>query len=444
MRLTAARSAPWAFRVLISPMTLLERSRGRRRSLLIYLYALFITIAAVLCWRAASLRGLPDVGDPFDVAAFASSAEVRDDVNSAVLYREASARLIFHDSSGVPLMDSVDWSKANPRIRAWLDRNRTALALWRRATRRPKALWCVPDSVQITTPLSTQHDLVAFAKLALLEGSRLEQEGRPSEAAELYGGILRSSAHAGQASGFRAHFISTGILRFSSGRILSWAADHRVDAAAVRAVLGDAEAADAMLAPPSTMLKAEYITLRNELDSPWSNWDGSLAGFVWYHRLPLAKPVRLFLRREPERSKRVARLAFANWLAYCDRPSPPPLSSGSLRLYQVDATAPAVVQALSRDEIEAWFESTTWARLLMSRMSGAVVGQAGGERTIIGSLEISLAERCYRLDHYGASPRKLGALVGPYLARLPEGYSADEAAVGDGASEVGGLNARGR
>ena len=48
-------------------------------------------IPAAWLWWAAQLWGLPDIGDPFDVASFHAQT-IPDDRNAFVLYRQAAAR----------------------------------------------------------------------------------------------------------------------------------------------------------------------------------------------------------------------------------------------------------------------------------------------------------------------------------------------------------------
>jgi hypothetical protein len=431
---TPVQRSPLPYRLLISPLTLLERTRGRKRSLLILLYVLILAISGVLLWRAASLRGLPDVGDPFDIGAFSRSSEVPDEQNAAILYRQAGARLKEFKNAGIRFDKMLDWDTADEPVRVWSTENHEALEIWLKASRQPRALWVAPETWKISTLDGGIQDISPFTRLALLEGSRRAHAGNPSAAAELYGGILRSTAHFGMSAGAMPRYRASGSLRSSIGRILDWSSDPRVEIAALRRVLDDAVASDAMTSPPSEMLKVEYLTLRNELDSASSDWrvdpevrygEPALMHYYWYNYVPGSVPVGLFMRHEPERSRRVARLLFANWLSYCDRPAPPPAAPTRVWLYQVDATAPPSTRALPPEEIEVWFKSTTWTRLLVSDMSRAVAF-ARGQQTILRSLQITLAERCYQREHGGKLPGRLGDLVGPYLQQLPDGYSADD------------------
>jgi hypothetical protein len=54
----------------------LEQARGRWRLLQLMVYVVILAVAGVHLWRLMSLRGLPDIGDPFDAAAFRRSAEI--------------------------------------------------------------------------------------------------------------------------------------------------------------------------------------------------------------------------------------------------------------------------------------------------------------------------------------------------------------------------------
>lgn len=87
---TATRKRIRPIDVLLSPLRLLERLRGRRRVLLLIVYLMLGLVAAFFAWWATSLNDLPDVGDPFDVAAFIKSSRVHESENAFVLYKEAA------------------------------------------------------------------------------------------------------------------------------------------------------------------------------------------------------------------------------------------------------------------------------------------------------------------------------------------------------------------
>jgi hypothetical protein len=444
---TPTRPPTPPLRWLLAPLLWLERARGRRRLALALLYLAILAVAGLFAWWALSLRGLPDVGDPFDVAAF-GTVRLPDDQNAFVLYRQAVAQLKranIRMSSGRNT-PSDDWATADDAMRRWVLDNREALATWLRATRRPDALLVQPGQMTIATNLDVVQALRDFARLALLEGSRRAQAGDPSAAAELYAALLRSSRHAGMHGAVIQRLIGAAILRLAVHRVTAWAEDPRVNAEALRRVLADAIAAEAMTPPTSEIFKVEYLALRNELDRPGPVSAGALREFQagsalgefqdWTAYLPGGMPLRLFLLREPERSRRVVRLLFANWLAYVDRPpaqrqpaaiaapgARPALNPFPFPFYQGDPDAPASSRALSPQELGRWFGTTIYARLLLPALESAR-SAAGGDRGQLRTLQVILAEQLYRRDHGGAAPKSLGALVGRYVPALPEGYTA--------------------
>ena len=78
-------------------------------------------------WRGASLLGLPDVGDPFDVAAF-RGFRVPEDQDAILLLRQAQAKLSRMPGLPNTVMRAgpvVGWSKSAPELREWVMANRS-------------------------------------------------------------------------------------------------------------------------------------------------------------------------------------------------------------------------------------------------------------------------------------------------------------------------------
>ena len=94
-RLRAAAAAFPTFRVpgRAVPLVLPEPAAGLDRGVV-----LLAMIAAPPLWWSMQLLGLPDIGDPFDVAAFRAFT-IPDDRNAFVLYRQAADRLKPWDAS---------------------------------------------------------------------------------------------------------------------------------------------------------------------------------------------------------------------------------------------------------------------------------------------------------------------------------------------------------
>lgn len=422
---------PWPARIAMAPFHWVERARGRWRFALLALYALILAALGLLAWRAGSLRGLPDVGDPFDTAEFA--VDVPDDRNAFVLYRQASAALRRLEPAEAAAMaprawDETEWSRADPALKDYVGRNREALAIWLRGSERPDAQLVDPLTMTIQTRLAEAQELRDFARIAVLEASRLRDEGDLEGAWALYRGVLRASRHVGTRGSAIQGLIGMAMARYASEAVLSWAGDPRVDPGLLRRALEDVREADAMTRPTSEWVKVEYLIVRNSLLSPAiTGRELELQGQVSTREidhLPGAARLEWFLKREPERSLRLVRLIYANWLSQIDRP--PPLRSPivkfpeGLEVYDVGPSAPPGARALPPAELAAWFGSTRLTREYMPAI-GNLQGALDGDRRVLGSLTVSLAELLYEREH-GKPPATLGALVGPYLDRLPEGY----------------------
>jgi hypothetical protein len=408
-------------RVLTAPLTLLERTKGRKRSLLLTLYFAMVSIAGFFVWRAQSLRDLPDIGDPFDVRA-ASYFHVPDDENAYVLYRQACQRLKALPEPAFAKL-TTDWTAAEPAARAWVDQNQEATELFRRGSDRPKALYLQPGDLTFETPINVSQDMRTLCRLALLEGSRREAEGDVDGAWVWYRAALRASRHVSAHGVIVQGLIGTAMLAQTSSRVVGWAENPRVSAATLRRAAADVKACEAMTRPFSELLKSEYMSLIKGLNRPDKYLDDLRTDdTTWYHHSPTWIQSDQFVHREPERSLRLTRLVFANWLAHVDEPASdrPPISRSVPAVF---VSAQRRRAELSPEELALWLASTTMARNFLPAVQHAYKS-VDRDRRYWGALEVTLAEQLYRRE-YGAGPRTLGELVGPFLDRLPEGFSAD-------------------
>jgi hypothetical protein len=394
---------------------------------------------ALLTWWTTTLTGLPDVGDPFDVAAF--ERPISDDSNAFVLYKQAVAIL-----PNEPADLTGDWGQAGPAERQWLEASREALETWRRGTERPDALDVSPVGATFETKLEAAQKLRAFARLALLQGSKLEIDGDVEGALVWYLALLRSSRHCGRRGFFIERHIGIAMNNLVSTRLTHWAADPEADARMLRKALDAAYAAEEATPPTSDGLKAEYISFLHSLDDPElmlrihdsistpNAAGGSVTHYGGGWRSSLTRVKRRALN-EPERSRRVIRLVFANWLAYCDRPSVQRPSrvranpSSGLNshakalladLYVVDATAPEPARSLPPEKVAAWYGTTIDAEMALPAFFN-VERAIARERSVQGNLLVALANELHKREH-GKYPEHVEELVGPYLKALPEGH----------------------
>jgi hypothetical protein len=398
------------------------RPSRRRRIAATAALALLALLVAALAWNATSLRGLPDIGDPFDVQAFIGP-KVRDEDNAFVLYRQADA--LYRRWDGQP---TFAWATASEGERRWLEENREALATWRRGTDRPDSLFIPPEQLTFDADTGVLQRARSLARLAVLEASRLEAEGDFVGAWGWYRAVLRCSRHFGHRGCLIERLIGIALHGHACGRITSWASQPEVDAKTLRTVLDEVQAIDAMTAPKSDALKCEYLAFLKAMGQSEVIW--RLLEAV--SRDPNAptrtsgeflKTVLLrgetFLKHEPERSRRVLRLIVANWLAFGDLPNDrrPPLEPRKKLVYIPDSSAPAETRILPPEQLVSWFDSTVFCRGLFPALD-ATRNAITRERATQAKLVVHLASELYLREH-GKPPAAPEDLVGPYLKALP-------------------------
>ncbi len=91
-----------------------KRLRQLLRITLVLVICLALAATALAIWWLRSLNGLPDIGDPFDVAEF-RAFRIPDEQNALTLMRRAYEKL-----SPEPLNVSMD----DPRLHDWFEANR--------------------------------------------------------------------------------------------------------------------------------------------------------------------------------------------------------------------------------------------------------------------------------------------------------------------------------
>jgi hypothetical protein len=268
--------------------------------------------------------------------------------------------------------------------------------------------------------------------MAMLEGSRLEEQGDMAGAWGWYNAVLRASRHVGMRSGRYGRSNGYAMLAGFNDRAIPWAKDPRTDAAALRRALADLLAARAMTESASESFKVDYLDLIWAIEHPdrWS--DGVQDGY--FTLPPWALRTLAFVTREPERSRRIARIIFAHWLAQCDRPPaerPPMTSDISLTDWETTNRFPELPYAdppggpdanhpLSAERLAGWMSSALYVNYRVPFLP-YTMGTIDQERTAWAVVIVTLAERLYEREH-GELPPSPEALVGPYLPSLPEGY----------------------
>jgi hypothetical protein len=431
MRMTRLATLHRSFPTLTSlgaPLRWVGRSRRRLWGTALLTLAI---IASPPLWWATQLIGLPDVGAPFDVREFRTFT-IPDDRNAFVLYSRAASLLKLDAPYLAKSSGKIDWfarwPEAAPQVRRSVDENRAALAIYRQGAERPDAF---DPAIGLDRGSFELHQAVLrLQRIALLEASRLEEQGEMAGAWGWYRAVLRTSHHVGMHGDFyRRYMIQRWHTDFRH-RVMTWADNSRTTPALLRQALDDVVACEALAPSDLDSLKAGYLGVNALLDSPSNpGHEVPLMRFrrFWNPNYQL-NPEQIqaiwdtwrFWRHEPERSRRVIRLITANWLAYLDlpasdRPKPDP-KVASFDLYPFGPQAPAQARALSPEALDDWFDTAFDAQKVLRFLDGSGVRTV--EKANHGDLVILLGTELYHRDH-GTDPPTPEALVGPYLKSLP-------------------------
>ncbi len=422
------RSFPTVW-LIVAPVRWIGKSRRR---IWCSILTLLVIIAAPPIWWATQLSGLPDIGDPFDVNAFREMT-IPDDRNAFVLYRQAAAVLKLlrtpEGSEHRPINYSARWSEAKPEDRRWLEENRETLALYRQGAERPDALdtSTAPDRFE---PGEMTESLRSFQSLALLEASRLEEQGDMAGAWVWHRTTLRSILQSALHGTIYRRQWARDWRRQLLRQVTTWGADSRTTPAMLRQAIYDVVACDSLASSESYSLKAQYLFLdrgladsenaRRRVPPSWRRFLGSADFEIGPELLKGVYHAWRAWRRERERNQRELRLVTANWLAYLElppnrRPSPNP-NVVNYELYSFGPEASAKARMLSPQALDRWIETSYDALDLLRFLDWRGLQQM--QRADHQALLILLGTQLYRRDH-GTDPPSPEALVGPYLESLP-------------------------
>jgi hypothetical protein len=425
---------------------LVQLLRRRLRQLLritvVLASVLAVAAAAFAIWWLTSLNGLPDIGDPFDVAAFRASS-VPDDQNAFTFLRRAEEAL-----TPSPASLAVSWSEADPMLREWVLANRRAIELFQQGADRSDAANPGGDSV---------GNGQRVALLVLLEAGRCQESGDMSGAWDCYRAILRMATHTRRRGSLaqRADLYAYWDL-LARQRLANWAADPRSTIAQLHGALEEALKNEPKPEWDSFAIKAGYLAMMHSLEQPVPSFVQQDIGWEYdYHLgdLQLSSDMaghldagRRFLLREPERSRRVLQLLYANWLAHVEHRGPGPRkpavcasfplllstnpvsrSTTRVSLYPVGPLAPPGARSLPPRELASWLVTTNDAKLrfiVANSIQWPWSPARLRDRKAYRELVLMLAEEIYRRERGGPPPSE-DALVGTYLESLPDDGSAD-------------------
>jgi hypothetical protein len=421
-----------------------KRLRQLGRVLLVVTIGLAVAAGALAIWWLNSLNGLPDIGDPFDVAEF-RAFRIPDEQNAFTYLRRASEKLTnlagmagWNGSSPGELKFS--WSIANPTLREWAGANREAIELFQQGADQSDAANPAGESV-----VNGQR----LALCVLVEGDRRQERRDTAGAWDCYRAVLRMATHTRRRGSLRQRQdLDAYWDGFLQQRLGTWAADPRTTIPQLRNALDEVLKSEPRPDWDSFAIKAAYLEMMRALEQtvPLLAWEE-----IWWedtyrlgdmqlspNMVGYLYAARRFLLREPERSRRVLRLLYANYLAHVEHPGRrkpaararfriAKQTSGAL-LYHVSPDAPAGARALSPQEVASWLVSTNDIRLRIfvgNNLQWPWSPDRLGDRRAYSDLVLMLAGEIYRRER-GSLPPTDETLVGPYLKSLPDDGSADK------------------
>jgi hypothetical protein len=428
-----------------------ERRRRLRRWSLRFLAGAAVVVAlGIGVIRVINLWGIPDAPEPFDIAAFEAGETVPDEANAVALFRKAQSMLVAaHTNPFEPLWSgpkTSEWSETSPEVRDWVEKNRPALEVWRRGTNRAQAA-PLPSGDRSKTHM-WDADLMSWLRIALLEASRLEDEGDVAGAWRWHKARLRAMMLMGRRGGLMARQVLVFQLSQIVARAQAWADDKNVTVPLLRQAIADIEATATLHDRNSDVLKREYLRCLDEFKQIPAIFDeddlrrSGLAGAAVGNRFvppePLRKPYRMFelmLNVEPERSQRLARLVWANWLAQADKPaaSRTKVISTYPLVFDADPGVKPLIDPASLARLAATAPLLTITRggpkpppKAWSATRDYWPDALNNDRRARAGLIVGLAIRIYELENGGKAPATTQALVGTVLPKLPDDFIAPE------------------
>jgi hypothetical protein len=417
-------------------LQLLRKRLGQfMRATLVLAICLVVAAGAFTIWWLTSLNGLPDIGDPFDVPSFRAFS-IPDERNAFTYLRRAEDSLTL-----TPPGLGRSWSHANQKLRYWLETNRQAIELFQRGADQSDAANPDGDSV-----VNAQRP----ALLVLLEADRRQAIGEMAGAWDCYRAILRMATHTRRRGSLNQRIdLYVYWDGLSRQRLAAWAADRRTSLYQLHGALEEVLKTEPTPEWDLYALKAGYLAMKRSLEQPVPMIIQQNVGWEYHFGvgdMQLSSDMAgyldagwRFLLREPERSRRVLQLVYANWLAQVEplEPRKPavralfslltstnPVSWGTtnVTLYAVSPSAPSGVRSLSPRQVASWLVSTNDAKLRVLVANSNQWPWSPDrlrDRREFHDLVLMLAGEIYRRDHGGLPPSE-EALLGTYLKNLPD------------------------
>ncbi len=394
-------------------------ARLLRPKVAVPLTLLLLLILSPFLIRGYHLARIPNVGEPFDIEA-RYALVVPDDENAYVEYREAAALYVAPSPQVEEDREAVieyGWSHATPELEQHLRDNEPALSAWRRGTEKDDAQYYLTTDLHMYLALPVDDALTKLARDALAIARKLEADGMASEAWRWYRVAIRSSRHCGRNGGFVERILGTQIFSRTADRLVDWSADTRLSSEHLLFAVADVRLAEKLTAKTSSLLETEYITAMSTI----SHYESGREGAQWPDALQQeisTDRFSLFIRAEPEVTRRIFRFHLRNHLLFCDRPPfQRPLQRGVPNLFD-DARGLTVGEdTWEISDMQAAFERSILTQFFLYSTSH-LYERVDRELVHLACLPVVLAGQAYHRDH-NRFPATLGELVPDYLPEIP-------------------------
>ena len=241
-----------------------KRLRQLARVTLVLAICLAVAAAALAIWWLTSLNGLPDIGDPFDVAAFRAFS-IPDDQNAFAFLRRANEKLTpirgWAGEGPYPDDPKFSWSIANPKLREWAGENREALELFLQGAEQPDASHPAGDP-------TADVDLGSLDSVAFLEASRRQESGDTAGAWDCYRAVLRMITHIRRRGSTHQRYCARRASRRLQRRLTDWAADPRTTIPQLHTALDEVLKNEPNPDWDIFAIKYGYLELMREIERP--------------------------------------------------------------------------------------------------------------------------------------------------------------------------------
>ena len=288
-----------------------KRLRQLARVTLVLAICLAVAAAALAIWWSTSLNGLPDIGDPFDVAAFRAFS-VPDDQNAFAIILRANEKVTpirggSWAQGPYPDDPKFSWSIAKPKMREWAGENREALELFLRGAEQPDASLPAGDPTADVVP--NNLDSVAF-----LEASRRQESGDTTGAWNCHRAVLRMITHMRRRGGPRQRYWAKRVNRTLHRRLADWATDPKTTIPQLHTALDEVLKNEPNPDWDLFAIKSGYVELMRQIERPmplsvqqeiegeWTFGFGDMA--LSPTMIEYLEAAHRFLLREPEQSRR--------------------------------------------------------------------------------------------------------------------------------------------